>query len=198
MSIRLEPSQRGALPLTLCIVLGCILVVAMSFSSKAQTTQKAVTSPDEQSCRTFVQKFYDWYWNQPSNTINGHRPSVRDFPSYSDARQLKPPILSRQLIELIEKDEEASKAAGGDIVNLDFDPFLNSNGPDGKYLVKTVNVVDGVCQAAIEGGHGVHETAELEKTGSAWLFVNFHYSYYSEDGKKKQFPDNDLIHILSR
>jgi hypothetical protein len=51
-------------------------------------------------------------------------------------------------------------------------------------------------------------SAGVAETRSGWIFVNFHYSYYSEDGKTKavytedgktkDLPDDDLIHILSQ
>jgi hypothetical protein len=39
---------------------------------------------------------------------------------------------------------------------------------------------------------------ELVKTRSGWKFVNFHYSFYIEDGKTKVAPDTDLIQIQSQ
>lgn len=166
--------------------------------SKLQVTEARVLDADEQSCKVFVQKFYDWYWNQFADEVDDPKFDTRKLHVYDDPLQLKPPVLSKELARLIEKDRQASRAAGGDIVSLDFDPFLNSNGPVGKYTVRKVEVLDGACQANIEGGHGVREVAELKKSGSGWLFANFQYSYYSEDGKTKEFPDNDLVHILSR
>ena len=72
---------------------------------------------------------------------------------------------------------------------------MNSQDPQGKYVARRV-VIDGDnCRAKIDGGS---EIAELRKSGSSWLFVNFRYSYYSEDGKRKESPDDDLVHILSR
>lgn len=163
-----------------------------------QATEAHVLSTDEQSCKVFVQKFYDWYWNQFADKADDPKFDEHNLHDYDDALRLKPPVLSPELARLIEKDRQESKAAGGDIVNLDFDPFLNSNGPVGKYVVQRVGVLNGECKANLEGGHGVHEVAELRRTGSAWMFVNFRYSFYSEDGKARMSPDNDLIHILNR
>jgi len=142
-----------------------------------------------------VQKFYDWYWNQFADKANDLNFDLHKLHWYDDALRLKPPVLSPELIRLIKKDEDESKAAGGDIVNLDFDPFLNSQDAQGKYVVGRVVIARDRCRATLAAGH---MDAELQKSGSIWLFVNFHYSYYSEDGKKKEFPNDDLLHILSR
>jgi hypothetical protein len=102
--------------------------------------------------------------------------------------------LSPELIRLIKRDEKLSEAAQG-IANLDFDPFLNAQDPEGKYLAGSATASNGQCQVQFEHGH---LTAELKKSGSAWFFTNFHYSFYSDDGKTKRAPDSDLIGILSQ
>jgi hypothetical protein len=163
-----------------------------------QRVNELVSGHEEQSCRVFVQRFYDWYWNQLADKAEDPKFDPHKLHTYDDVLRLKPAVLSQELLRLIEKDEARSKAAEGDIVNLDFDPFLNSNGPDGKYMVQAVGVRDGACKASIEGGHGVREVVELKKASSAWIIVNLRYSHYSEDGKTKQFPDDDLIRILNR
>jgi hypothetical protein len=117
---------------------------------------------------------------------------VRQLHVYDDALRVKAPVLSRQLVKLIKKDRECNKKEQG-ICNLDFDPFLNSQDPRGKYLVNGVALTNARCMATIENGH---EVAELVKAGLSWEFVNFHYSFLSEDGKKMS-PDDDLVHILS-
>ena len=176
-----------------CVVIA--LIGIMLIPAGAQTAQKPAASDDVRSCRLFVQKFYDWYWNQFADKADDPNFDKHKLHWYDDAVKLKPAVLNQELIKLIEKDEAASKAAGGDIVNLEFDPFLNSQDPQGKYLVSKVSVTSDHCMATIDSGH---EVAELKKSGSSWLFVNFHYSFYSEDGKKKEFPDEDLVYILSR
>jgi hypothetical protein len=184
--------------ITSCRKVTHVPVTTAQQQAKPQLVQDRVVNPEEQSCRAFVQKFYDWYWNQFADKADDPTFDSHKLHGYDDALRLQPPVLSQQLIMLIKKDEKESKEAGGEIVNLDFDPFLNSNGPDGKYLVHEVSIHDGVCQANIEGGHGNHEVAELKKISSTWNIINFHYSYFSEDGKTKLFPDDDLIHILNR
>jgi hypothetical protein len=159
-----------------------------------QIAQDRGADPAGQSCRVFVQKFYDWYWNQFADKADDASFDPRKLHVYDDALLLKPAALSQELIRLIKKDSARSKATG-EIVNLDFDPFLNSQDPSGKYVVGNVEIANDVCHASIDKGH---EVAELKKSGTSWLFVNFRYSHSSEDGKRKDFPDDDLLHILDR
>jgi hypothetical protein len=152
---------------------------------------RAQTGVSEASCREFVQSFYDNYWNQYSAKI--HDPNF-SLPGLDSVLSRNPPVLSRRLIDLIRKDEQESRKKQ-EVGNLDFDPFLNSQDPDGKYRVTKVDVAYGLCRAAIDRAH---VSAELKQAGDSWIFVNFHYSYYSRDGKKKESPDDDLLSILTR
>src|SRR5579863_5501786 len=127
-------------------------------------------SVDEQTCQAFVQKFYDGYWNQ-------YLPRIKDpkfsLPGTEAVLRAKPPVLSPELIDLIQKDEKQSQKSG-EVGNLDFDPFLNGQDPSGRYTVTKVVVAGGVCKATITRAHTV---ADLKPFGASWIFVNFHYSY---------------------
>jgi|HubBroStandDraft_1064217.scaffolds.fasta_scaffold262458_2 hypothetical protein len=157
-----------------------------------QTVQPQVAVPtgdDERSCRAFVQKFYDWYWNQSSGNADAEQQGDDKVPA------LKPAVLSPELIRLMKRDEARAKASGT-YANLDFDPFLNSQDPDGKYNVVRVTVKGGVCRAKLSQRDIV---AEARRSGPGWVFSNFYYPNYSEDGHKIKAPDDDpddLIHIL--
>jgi arabinogalactan endo-1,4-beta-galactosidase len=37
----------------------------------------------------------------------------------------------------------------------------------------------------------------LKRAGLSWVFVDFHYSYYYDDGSKQDIPDADLILMLT-
>ena len=88
------------------------------------------------------------------------------------------------------------------IIGLEISPFLNDGNGDGAsapYSVESVVVEDGRCHATL--GRAMLESEvrpELTKTRSSWIFVNFHYSFFSEDGTRKKSPDNDLVHMLNR
>jgi hypothetical protein len=176
------------------ISLSLIFLAPISICSYAQTAHSPKNSTDEQSCRIFVQKFYDWYWNRFTDRAESLDFNQRSLPTDNDVLKRDPPVLDSELLKLLKK-EEADMIATQEIGNLDFDPFLNTQDPQGKYLVSNVTIAGGHCKAAISRGR---EVMELRKSGSSWLIVNLHYSFYSEDGKKKQFPDSDLIQILTR
>lgn len=168
--------------------LAFILTFGFFAASWIPTLHSQALSKDEASCRTFVQQFYDWYVN-PHNGL-GH--------AWFDVAKLKPQILSPELVKLLKKEDNAQKACGC-IDHLDSDPFLNSQDPDRKYVVEKVAVAGGRCNAIVKGASGAGEVRpELMQTTTGWVFINFHYSFYSEDGKKKLFPDNDLIHMLKQ
>jgi len=155
-----------------------------------QTVQPQVAVPaddDKQSCRAFVQKFYDWYWNQSSGTTNEMSHEDDEVPA------LKPAVLSPELIRLLKRDEAQSIAVDG-YANIDSDPFLNSQDPDGKYDVVQVTVHGGVCRAKLSQRDIV---AEVKRSGAGWVFSNFYYFYYDDQRKKKELVD-DLVHSLNQ
>lgn len=168
----------------------CGAFVALLFGAIAEPLPAQTPSPAQQSCHDFVQKFYDGYWNQ-------YLPKMKDrnfsLPGTEKVLAAKPPVLSQQLIDLIRKDEKESKERD-EVGNLDFDPFLNSQDPSGRYAVGKVDIAGDICRAMIPRAHTV---AELKPEGSSWIFVNFHYSYYKADGKTKDSPDTDLLQILN-
>ena len=160
-----------------------IVLGGIAFPSAAQTP-----AANEQSCREFVQKFYDGYWNQYLPRLKEKNFSL---PGTEAVLRAKPPVLSQELIDLIVKDEKESKASD-EVGRLDFDPFLNSQDPQGRYLVSKTEVSDAGCKATLSRAHVV---ADLKVSGGSWIFVNFHYSYYTPAGKKDA-PDADLLQIL--
>jgi len=132
-----------------------------------------------------VQKFYDWYLERGS--------------TWQDVAKLKPQVLSVELLRLLRKEDQ-SQTDCKCVDHLDADPFLNSQDPDSRYVVTKVAVVNGRCNAVVRGAGPVAAEVrpELVRTRASWIFVNFHYSFYSEDGKGKLFPDANLVSMLKR
>jgi hypothetical protein len=165
---------------------------ALANSTKPQQEARALESralsAEEQSCKAFVQGFYDWYWNQFAVDPKA------DHHTYDDALTLRPTVLSENLTRLIKRDDARAKAAGG-IANLDFDPFLNSQDPTGKYDVVEVSVNGAVCRTKLSQRD---IDVESKRNGTGWVFSNIHYSFYSDDRQKKEVPDDDLAHILGQ
>jgi hypothetical protein len=145
-----------------------------------------VFADDKDSCRNFVQNFYDWYWNPYVGQAD--MPGLRAL-TLADVLKRKPPVLGPDLLKLLKKARLT-----GTVDSLGFDPFLNSNPPHVKYTVSKVELTGDVCRASIDAGH---EIAALKKAGASWLFVDFRYSYYYQDGSKQGLPDADLIQLLT-
>jgi len=149
-------------------------------------------SGDLPSCRAFVQGFYDRYWNHMADKAAAPDFDPRNLPTVEQLLKQEPAVLSPELAGLL-AHEEREMARRHEVGNLDFDPFLNSQDPQGRYVVGSVKMDGDRCMAKIDKADMV---AELKKSGTSWAFTNFHYSYYAEDRKTKTFPDNDLVHLL--
>jgi hypothetical protein len=178
-------NRRGARCWTLRIAASAALLFLMCcFGVRRAAAQ--IATDDKESCQFFVQNFYDWYWNSYADQA--------DMPglvgrSLADVVKRKPPVLDPELLKLLKY-----RVHGGRTGSLDFDPFLNSNSPHGKYMVSKVLVSGDTCRATIDAGH---EIAALKRAGLSWVFVDFHYSYYYDDGSKQDIPDADLILMLT-
>ena len=170
-----------------------LLVIVAIFSAPKIGLSQNVAA-DGQSCKAFVQKFYDWYWNQFADRADDPNFGLRRLHTYHEVVRLRPNVLSPRLTRLFKRDERLSVAAHG-IANLDFDPFLNSQDPEGKYDVVRVTVSSGVCRSKLSQRDIV---AVASRSGLGWVFSNFYYSFFSEDRRKKEAPDNNLAHILSQ
>ena len=132
----------------------------------------------ESSCQKFVQDFYDWYL-----------PRARTAKGTPDDLVLKekPTFLSRELFKALKEDSDAqAKDKSGDIVGLDFDPFLNSQDDSFQKCAAGNAVIQGTsCRVDVSCNFPKQKaespvTPELTFTGGHWVFVNFHYSV---DGK---------------
>lgn len=138
-----------------------------------------------QSCRTFVQEFYDWY-SKPVKSRRG----LPDRERYDeDVLRERPYVLDESLYRLLKSDRDCIKKTKG-ICNLDFDPFYNSQDPSQKYLVKEVHLAGARCKAPMmEMNDGALYKATrvqpvLEWRSGRWVFVNFDYFYpYDADLK---------------
>jgi hypothetical protein len=152
-------------------------------------------SPEEQSCQTFVQNFYDWYWNRYAEKANSVSFDMRQLPNVETVLKRKPSILSPELAQLL-ADEEKKKLATHESGNLDFDPFWGNQNAQGMYVVRRVSVTGDRCKASIPQGD---EIAELQMSGSSWLFVNFYYCFAAYDSTVgRHCPDTDLMQILKQ
>ena len=148
---------------------------------------------DEQSCRAFVQNFYDWYWNPFAESANSVALDRHTLPDVNTVLKRKPPVLSPELSQLL-TDEEKKQQATHSVGNLDFDPFWGNQDAQGKYVARRVVVTGDTCKVSVPQGDVI---AELNRSGQSWVFVNFYYCFAAFDSTVgRRCPDSDLVKIL--
>ena len=209
--------------LALAVVLGTVLNLSAcrrnppSASSEPKPDQiqpaskNGSESPDQKSCRAFVQKFYDWRVSLLIDTFcpNPLKGTAADqeaisradeectvVSSYRNAEKLNPSrVLSPRLQHYLKREAQAQ---GPDDPGLDFDPYLNTQDPSPRYLVDSVRVDGNRCDAVVhgydEGQQREEVMPELFRANGRWLIENFHYKFNYNDGKPPQ--DDDLIHMI--
>jgi hypothetical protein len=140
-------------------------------------------SPQQAAASKFVQKFYDWY--MPIVL----KPSKGDSSDVAIAKRSN--LFDPPLLRALKVDSEAQRKSPGDIVGLDFDPFLNAQDPDDKYVVGDVSESGGLYLVSVYGVRkGKHAAkpdvvAEVKPAKDTFVFTNFRYG-----------ADGDLVAIL--
>lgn len=124
----------------------------------------------------FVQGFYDWYVF--TNPATGE-PDWRSIPKAITEREA---AFDSSLADALEDDERAQREdTTGNIVGLEFDPFLNAQDICGRYVARTVHrggqgfLVDvfGACDGRNDSLPNL--VSEVAARGGAWVFTNFRY-----------------------
>ena len=144
--------------------LWCVAFVGASGCAIAQPPAPA----DQDSCRRFVQAFYDWYAPLTQKETNA--------PTWERALREKRDAFTPALWQALENDARAQAQAQGDIVGIDFDPFLGSQDPAAHYRIRKVTVQGGKCSAGI-----ANAVAELIYTNGHWRFTNVRYPELKTD-----------------
>lgn len=128
---------------------------------------------DTESVRRLVQSFYDWY--VPEGSVESLS------PSFDRALRTKSSLFSPKLLKALREDSAAQSKAKGEIVGLDFDPFLNSQDPDAHYTVGKATRHGSSYLVSVYGltpGKRPSRLAvivKLERHSGKWHFTNFIY-----------------------
>jgi hypothetical protein len=138
----------------------------------------AQTTPE--SCRKFVQAFYDWYVPK-SDDDHG--------PMLEGALRDKRVVFGRQLYSLLEEESDA-QAKTTELVTPDFDFFLFSQDPCNRYVAQEPQrsgnaywvEVRGVCGPSDDQPQKVF--AKVAWTGMVWKFVDFASARGATDEKR--------------
>jgi len=122
--------------------------------------------------RKFVQSFYDWYTPKASSA------KLKDLPYYVAIRA-KPELFTPRLLRALKADHQAWVHAKDDPEGIDFDPFMNSQDPDLRYLAGKVRLKAGfyyVELLPIREGVRLKKAvivAKVEGRRGRWRFANF-------------------------
>ncbi|MGH9406014.1 MAG: hypothetical protein ACRD3D_09295 [Terriglobia bacterium] len=128
----------------------------------------------------FVQGFYNWYVPGALKT--------QETPAWSVALKYKRSTLSPTLFRALKEDSDAQAKASGEIVGLDFDPFLNTQDPCDRYEVGAVTPqkagfqadIYGVCSGKRNEKPDVVAEVARQQDGS-WAFTDFVYPAIHRD-----------------
>jgi hypothetical protein len=170
---------------------GCVALVFYALASvngafaKAPEKSSTTVSPTQ-----FVQSFYDWYVVKKGK-------ADADIKGTQAVLKQKSSLLDAPLYKLLVDDDKASAKSPGEIVGLDFDPFVAANGliydkykagpavhKGLTYRVPVYGITSGkaTSKAVVE--------AEVGGTNQHYVFTNFHY-------EKSNIPENEnLLSVL--
>ena len=169
--------------ITVCCVMVCL---ALSTGLRGQTT----ASGERESLYAFVQGFYAWYVPKAL--------SDSSVPASEIALKERSSVFGPQLAAALKEDYAAQAKAPGEIVGLDFDPFLNTQDPCEHYEVGSITQkgdtylvnVYAICSG--KKGSVPDVVPEMLHKNSQWEFINFRYP-----NQAQQYPNSaDLLSIL--
>ncbi len=187
-----------------------------------QDKQARPLSKEEQSCKEFVQEFYDWYVSSEiadecKQANKMHYENTDTLSTCKRASEFHPvkamslkQVLSPKLKRLLDNDYAAQAKSDDGIVGMDGDPFLNGNGGViYNYDVDSVQVKEGKCYAIVNetGINGNYEeegkiydriTVDLANANGKWIIDNLQYHRTYNEGSKVFSKDDDLVSWLKR
>lgn len=155
-----------------------ISIVLLATSVQAEPTNA------KDAVRKVVQSFYIWYAPIARQDHKG--------PAFLIALKQKPHLFSPELSQALFADARAQSIAKGEIVGINWDPFLNTQDPCSHYKIGEVKLNGGTFSVTIyasEPGDNALQAvvvAELMYSNSQWVFFNFRFN----DG-------SDLLGILN-
>ncbi|MEI9893091.1 MAG: DUF3828 domain-containing protein [Chthoniobacter sp.] len=143
-----------------------IAALALFVSSAGAQTLHADDSP-----RQFVQDFYAWYIPMSAHT--------RSEDASNIALKKKSSFFSAELLKALQEDALAASKSPGEIVGLDWDPFLNSQEQIERCVIGNITPKNGAFRVDVYdilGGKKDKKPniiAEVKQENGHWIFVNF-------------------------
>ncbi len=146
------------------------------------TAQSPNRSQAEESCRRFAQQFYNWYVPFTQKRLH--------MPAFNMALQRRAEVFSPELLQALRTDAQAQARVKGEIVGLDFDPFVGSQDPADHYEARQPTLNGGKCSVGVWRASPTDRAAKLNRPEAVaelkiqngrWRFVNFRYSIGGPD-----------------
>jgi hypothetical protein len=158
-----------------CRITHLVWLLALAVIQVPATAQDALRSEDVSSCRRFAQDFYSWYL-----PLIHQR---RNYPTSDIAIQRKATVFEPALLRALKVDSVAQRRANGEIVGIDFDPFVGSDGAENYELRKAYLHGDRCLVEVWQTPPNDNSwkpakpdvIAELSKQAGHWQFRNFFY-----------------------
>ena len=164
-------------PLVLCLLAGSVLPACRKASPPSTETRAAIADStlgapaadsEARSAVLFAQAFYDWYARHGDE----YEVAVRDSPSF----------FAPTLLEAMRTDIAAQARSPGEIVGLDWDPFLATQDPCDPYRVGRATrrgdtillAVKGMC-TDMQPRARPSVIAELGRSKGRWVFLDFRH-----------------------
>jgi len=141
-------------------------------SPSVLAAQARIPEGQNKTPKEFIEGFYQWY---VPLSFKENATTASDA-----ALKLKRQAFSRQLFSLLRQDSTA-QAACGELIGLDFDPFLNTQEPSERYEVGPVAKTGETYRAdvyRVERGQRSEKpdvTVEVAQRNGRWVFVDFDY-----------------------
>lgn len=173
------------------LVVVCRLVVLVPAISCSAHLKGEDPQQIKEACRRYVQGFYDWY--APTRPERDSLLAPWEVAVKNQGFAFDP-----KLVHLLEKVEDETTRSGD--AGLDFDPFLGSQDPAVRYVVRNTTIRGEHYWADVYGiwSPGMSKKSEepdvvveLRFMNGRWLFVNFHYNEVDGPGPE------DLLSALS-
>jgi len=141
--------------------------------SLAVAALQAQEAKREDSVRKFARDFYRWYAPIAAKSDKG--------TPFAIAIKQRPSSFSPELLQALHDDAEAQAKAVGEMVGLDFDPFLNSQDPPNHFVIGQINLKNDGYWVDIHTpkSEKVHAKtsviAVVNQSGGHWVFTNFRF-----------------------
>ena len=150
-----------------------LLLILFLVAPQGQSAQAAHAVKAESEALRFAREFYRWYVFVSKEDGEG--------PVWERALKHRSEVFSAPLASALGEDLNAQGKVRGEIVGIDFDPFLNTQDPGDRYEVRGrekrgVRYFVDVYRVRPDGpGQRADVVAELSRVGGRWQFMDFHY-----------------------